>query len=93
MDQHTFMLMEKDLPNHLFCTFCERFELRTEAREARLIQAENRYSAGRRCTAKTGGLKVDSMYICRSLLDLVLRAAHPDLGAAFGQPISCLSQQ
>lgn len=86
-------LWERDLPEHVLCHICEKFERRRLVSEARVIK--DRFERRRPCEEAEGTAFVDrydvNIYIPRRILDLIVRASI--LGSSFGLPISSLAQR
>jgi hypothetical protein len=95
------MLMERDLPGHVLCTVCEKFESRLsgdfekDLTKYSLLSSKWNGMEELACVQAKGMLTIDStfkngLHVRRQHLDLLLRSA--TLGTKFGLPISILSQ-
>lgn len=86
-------LLERDLPEHVLCHVCEKFERRSHISEARVIK--DRFERRRPCEEAQGTASVDNydaeIRIPRRILDLIIRASI--LGSRFGLPTSSLTQR
>lgn len=89
-DRLTYLLlMDKDLPDHVFCTACESFERRASPHFEQTMIGQDSYLTGKLdtpCTRAKGVVTVEehahTIHIRRRMLDLVIRAA--TLGDPFG---------